>query len=995
MIMNWTIFKNPRSAKSNFDRLQTNPFGKPLFQKLRPEIGRILAAVPDPDQALNHFERMAQAVINQTSFYHFLSAYPHFLEILLTLFGHSNYLADIMIRHPEYFYWLVTSGINQIEFDPDSFYREFNTMSGQYTSTEKKVELLKRLKRREILRIGTLDIMGWSNFQTTVRNLSDLADAIVETVLTLHSAEFNKKFGTVTEDFSIIGLGKLGGRELNYSSDIDIIFVYSEEGVGTRLDTKKAFTTHEYFNQLAEKIVHTLSTFSNGEALYRVDTRLRPDGASGPLARSFASYLHYYELRGQLWERQMLIKARPVAGNLPFGHAYLNALQAFVYPKTFFKSPLEEIGEIKRTIEEKLAGQQTDQVNIKLRHGGIRDIEFSIQALQLMNGGIFSDIRESNSLKAIENLHYRKLLTDSEAVDLKEAYIFFRKIEHHLQLENWRQTHLLPTDSKKLIILTRKMGFQNRRDFRKAVHLHTKKVGKIYNSIMGETVPPQADDFSEEILLSEKLTPAVKSHFIELGFKKAEQSHQAIQKLLKGSRQKPLTPAAGHSFQSLFPKLLKEVQRQPSADQALLQFSNAAGAYGSPQNLYNLMNENPKFLSLLAQICGRAPLFARSFGLFPEFLSILTNVENLHLPFAKTSFKTDFSQRMESTNAKDWFNQLLRLKNFHFVRIGVRFEAGLVSPEQAFRELSDLADGTLELTLSHVLTGHAWRGAFPAAVLALGKLGSQELNFGSDLDVIFLTAEEKDPPLQTQEAVLQKLISGLNRITPWGQLYKIDARLRPEGAQAPLLISVDSYKKYLLNRSQLWERQALLRVRLIAGNPAVWDKLSLFLQDFIFHSAYERKQIEEIFSMLENIHRKARRGFSKELDFKNSPGGIVDIEFLTQALQLKYGRKFEEIRRGTPIDILPKLADRRILSADDAGRLRESYHFYRLIETYLHIGLERPKARIPLQPEKLDFLAKALGFETGEAFLKTLRSQMETVREILRKTKNQLSRRGL
>ena len=196
--MNWTIFKNPRSAKSNFDRLQTNPFGKPLFQKLRPEIGRILAAVPDPDQALNHFERMAQAVINQTSFYHFLSAYPHFLEILLTLFGHSNYLADIMIRHPEYFYWLVTSGINQIEFDPDSFYREFNTMSGQYTSTETKVELLKRLKRREILRIGTLDIMGWSNFQTTVRNLSDLADAIVETVLTLHSAEFNKKFGTVT-----------------------------------------------------------------------------------------------------------------------------------------------------------------------------------------------------------------------------------------------------------------------------------------------------------------------------------------------------------------------------------------------------------------------------------------------------------------------------------------------------------------------------------------------------------------------------------------------------------------------------------------------------------------------------------------------------------------------------------------------------------------------------------------------------------------------------
>jgi len=980
--MTLSIFSNPEQAQANIDRLTSNSFGASVFRDLLPKIIQILTAIPNPDQALNHFERLSRAVINQSSFFHFLENYPQFLELLLTIFGHSNYLADILNRHSEYFYWLVTAGINQSEFDREAFLSEFKNSEKQLSSIEKKISLLKRLKRREILRIGTLDIMGWIDLPTATRNLSELADALIQSVFDLHQREAEPIFGKVPAELAIIGLGKLGGMELNYSSDIDIIFVYSREGEGRRLDSQRTFSYHDYFNRLAGKIVHSLSQVSDGEALYRVDTRLRPDGASGPLARSLASYLRYYELRQQIWERQMLIKARPVAGNPDFGKHFLKQLEPFIYPKTFLTSPLESIKEIKKSIEQTLSLKETDQTNIKLKSGGIRDIEFAVQALQLVNGGIVPEIREKNTLIAIVKLEQKKLLSKSESAELKDAYLFFRKIEHHLQLEDWRQTHLLPEDAHKRLVLSRKMGFKTIKEFESSVRRTSKQVRLIYNSVLAEESISKTNT-SDALLYAQSLTPEIRETLLQSGFRNPTQVFKLFDRLSFGEVRQPLSSTSRKSFRAIFPALLEGLQQQPVPDEALVPFSAFVKAYGSPQSLYALFRENTNVLQLTLEICGKAPLLAKLLPLHPEFFSVLTTPESLHEPFKRERFTKIFKENLLTFSESEWLQQLRTQKNAALFQIGVQFFAQSISLEELFLSLSDLAQTVLETALSQILNERNLRTTFPAAIIGLGKLGSQELNFRSDLDVVFLTTQTETPSLQEQENILRELISQLSRISPTGQLYKIDARLRPEGTSAPLLISLSAYRNYLQNRAELWERQMLLRSRIVAGNFEIWKPFSAFLEDYIFAPGLSQEQIEKIFAMLEKIHRKSQKKFSHELDLKNSPGGIVDIEFLIQMFQLKYGKDFPSVRNGTIPHLLEDLVKLKIIP-EDAGRfLRETYLFYRRIETALQLGLERTRAKIPLQGEKLEFLASLLRFKNGEIFLTQLNSRFKRTSDLI------------
>ena len=984
--MTLSIFNNPEQAQANINRLTSNSFGAGVFQSILPEIMRLLGTVPDPDQALNHLERLSHSVINQSSFFHFLAGYPQFLELLLTVFGHSNYLADILVRHSEYFYWLVTAGINRLEFDRETFLAEFESSAKQVSSIEKKISVLKRLKRREILRIGTLDIMGWIDLRTATRNLSELADAVIQAVFHLHLSETEAAFGKVQASLAIIGLGKLGGMELNYSSDIDIIFVYSEEGEGNRLDTRHIFSYHDYFNRFAEKMIHSLSQISDGEALYRVDTRLRPDGVSGPLARSLASYLHYYELRGRVWERQMLIKARPVAGDLDFGKHFLKQLEPFIYPKTFLTSPLESIKEIKKSIEQKLTLKETNRTNIKLKSGGIRDIEFAVQALQLVNGGIAPEIRARNTLSAIEKLRQRHLLSESEAAKLKEAYLFFRKIEHHLQLEDWRQTHLLPEDAYKLLVLSRKMGFNKIEDFEATVHRFSKNVRFIYQSILSEETALEPDPL-ETLVSSESLAPELRLTLTKMGFKNPTRIFKLLSGLFAGTVQQPLSRASRKSFRTILLPLLEELRKQPAPDEALSPFASFVKAYGSPQNLYSLFQENINVLNLTVQICGKAPLLAKLLTIHPEFFSVLTTPEVLYEPFEKERFSQQFQEHISTFSESNWVDHLHTLKSAAIFQIGVQFLAGVLSLEELFFSLSNLATATLDLALLQIVRERQLHTAFPGTIIGLGKLGSQELNFGSDLDVVFLTTETENPSLSEQEAILRELISRLNQISPTGQLYKIDVRLRPEGASAPLLISLDMYQNYLCNRAELWERQMLLKSRWIAGNAEPWKGLSNFLKDYLFTPGLSGEQVDEIFAMLEKIHKKSRKKFSHELDLKNSPGGIVDIEFLVQMFQLRYGRKFATLRMGQTARLIEELGNLDVIPAKEARRLRETYLFYRRIETYLHIGLERPRAKIPLRGEKLEILARLLHFKNGQVFLNELKSKFKQTSDALKSFK--------
>ncbi len=832
-----------------------------------------------------------------------------------------------------------------------------------------KIARLKRLKRREILRIGTLDILGINNLESTVQNLSDLADSVIQAVLALAKQELEPHYARVSASFAVLGLGKLGGQELNYSSDIDIIFVYSEEGQAKRKSTGRTFSFHEYFNLLTEKLVQLLSKFSEGEALYRVDTRLRPEGTAGPLARSAASMLRYYEMRGRLWERQMLIKARPVAGDLEFGHNFLRQLRSFVYPATFFQSPLEEIAQIKRTIEEKLTQRGQENANIKLSQGGIRDVEFAVQALQLLNGGRQPELREPNTLRAIEKLAERGQLCQKEAGTLREALLFFRKVEHYLQLEDWRQTHLLPEEPHHRLVLARKMGFSDWSAFREVLRDTTVAVRRIYNSILGGK---KAISSSHADLPSPTSTS-----FRQIDFENPARAQRILTRLASGTHEHPATQAEAKAFREFLPKLLAEIAQTPCPDETLQNLENLIRSHGARQTLFGLLGKESGMRRLFFDLAGEGSLLVQLLTAEPHLFGVLLNPAEWQRLFSREEFEKALAARQKAFPGEDLEEKLLHLKHYFQLRIGIQFLESLFPFPTILKELSLLADSVVTQAWTQILR-EAWpRNTYPAILLALGKWGVSDLNFSSDLDVIFLTGEEKTIP--QQETMLRELISLLAKITPLGQLYKIDTRLRAEGKNAPLLISVNAYKNYLVTRAQLWERQALLRLRPIAGNTALWPGFRSFLESYLFDPGLSTRGLKEIEHMLHKIHQKAAAHNRRGLDFKNLPGGVVQIEFLVQAFQLKYGKEWPELRQGNTTELLTQLAEHKLLSAEDARFLKETYLLFRRLEAVLNLGLQRSRARLPLESSKMRFAARVLGFPTENAFLSDLQKRMAAV----------------
>ena len=451
-----SLFIDPSRAQRNLQTIHEMFLGSGCNYTLD-EFSRVLhdrlTISPDPGMALTNFLRFSEVTVSKASLFNDLLKYPVAMEVLLKLFGYSRYLGDILVRDPELFRWLTASSVLMERQTKSGFALEIQRIEKMFKTPERRSDAFRRLYRREILRIGARDVLGSADLATVTGELSDLADSLIDASCRLVEMTLHERYGCIPATaYAVIGLGKLGGGELNYSSDIDIIFVYGEEG---ELAVSPVVTYHEYFNKFVEKLVQSLSQSSAEGHIYRVDTRLRPESGMGSLARSVQSYLHYYEARGELWERQMLIKGRPVAGDIAWGESFLRMLTPFIYPRSFLTQPTESIARIKSRIEKSVDGED----NIKLQAGGIRDIEFTVQALQLLNGGRNENVRSCNTLQSIGLLTDHHLLSVEEGSVLREAYIFFRTLEHRLQAVLNTQTHSIPADLHEQTALAKRMGF--------------------------------------------------------------------------------------------------------------------------------------------------------------------------------------------------------------------------------------------------------------------------------------------------------------------------------------------------------------------------------------------------------------------------------------------------------------------------------------------------------------------------------------------------------
>ena len=931
----------------------------PLSQ-FQDALGIRLKLSPDPDMTLNNLLRFVEAAVSKASLFNDLLHYPVLFEVAVSLFGHSQYFSDILVRDPELFRWLTASDVLSRAQASSYYGAEIVRIEQTFAKPERRLDAFRRFYRREILRVGTRDILGIANLPTLTREISDLADSLINASYVLAFDQLKERYGHPPEAlFAIIGLGKLGGRELNYSSDIDIMFVYEKEGERGK-PSGADYSFHEYFNRLSERIVQNLSNSSSEGHIYRVDTRLRPESGAGPLARSLASCLLYYESRGELWERQMLVKGRPVGGSLEFGRTFLDQLQPFIYPRTFFSSPLEAAARLKHRIE---SGQGV-QNNIKLMPGGIRDIEFIAQSLQLLNGGRIPEVRKENTLEALQSLAAAGLLSADEKNVLAGAYVFYRNLEHRLQMVQNTQTHTMPRDQEALDTLARRLGLGGKDSLGSVLNDHLRAVRRIFEQVLssgGQSQPvPEIASVLDGGMREEEMDIMLRRYRFE-DLRKGSRTIKALMFGTSLTGAKALDGRVRDAFKRVAGRLFEEIAETPCPDLSLSNLATLASAQQFPEQFYGQLEEE-RSRKLILRLCAMSPRLVKGLARQPDVLEELLSGLTRPGPTVLDGDPTD--------------EFLREFKNRNELLAGSLHVLGLISFDELTEMLSATADAVVGAVLRGLSKGPKLKDP-PLAVFALGKYGTRELIFDADLDLVFV-CDGGAAVKARLETMAQQIVGSLQRITDRGKLYDVDARLRPEGKSAPLVMDAGAYLKYLQQRASLWERQSLTRLRCVCGRQDLAGRIMEGVSKLVYDAPLPRGWPQAIVKMRMAMETRSRSRARDFLDFKLGAGGMVDVEFAAQMLQLRCGANEKGIRGKRTREVLTA-APRNLMSGVDSESLIGAYQFYRELEKLLRLTLEEKGTILPGQ-DGLALLAKCLNDSGPEQMRERVLSTMRKVR---------------
>jgi [glutamine synthetase] adenylyltransferase / [glutamine synthetase]-adenylyl-L-tyrosine phosphorylase len=854
-------------------------------------------------------------------------------QILLELFSQSQFLADILVRNPELFRWLTSTNVLRVAKTDARYRDEIADAIGLFQRAEKKLDSLKRFQRRELLRIGARQILKEADVATTSAELSALADSTLEAVLGLAYTHVAESTQIADQDeLAVIGLGKLGGGELNFSSDIDLMFVYEKDGP-LEGSAGRLGSLHEYYVRIAEFVVRRLSEHTGAGHLYRVDMRLRPDGSSGPLAMSRSAFSAYYEARGESWERQMLLKARVVAGNKMVGEQWMADLQPFIFPKTLLTSPLDEIARIKTRIEAKIG----DAENIKLGSGGIRDVEFSIQALQLLNGGANAGIRHRSTVAAIRSLVTSRHLKAREGNDLESGYHFLRTVEDRLQLLHGLQKHSLPESVEERTILAQQLGYRSANAFSLDLKRHQSRIRAAYLSVFGERgggKRKSARSSMESLLESRKLRT--------FGFAETVGSRKRILEIIA------LLPELGEPHQ-LRP-LLGIIRSHGAPDWCIENLLLVAASVPIRRSL-QLVLSNEGARDLLILLCSRTSRFAGVLAREPLlFESMAGRPEDLLSPEIGWEFLKH--------------SDLVRFRVYNEFKAIVRFLVGESDVLEFTSEVSKVAEGIIQETFEEVVGEIPNARGIPLALLAMGKLGGSEISIGSDLDVVLLYKDGSGANCaRTAVAVGRRLSEKLEGV------YEIDFRLRPEGKSSPLATEYEYYKKYLVDRASFWERQSLIKARVIVGDQSFAAEVTRHLREFVFEAPMPNHWTKEVLAMRQKMIREHSNKV-KDIDLKAGKGGLADLEFLVQSLQLRNGRGHPHLVQANTFDAVTEIVRERLLRKNDARKAEKNLVFLRRLEAHTRMNSETTDFSLPPNGPRLRAIAAAMKATSPAALLR-------------------------
>jgi len=981
--------------------------GVDRLRELSAPLSRLMPRCPDPDMALNNLERFLSQPAGTQQLPSLLESRARGLEMLLQLLGTSQAFGDLLTANPDALDMLrvplrrspsAKELQDQLQAEVDAAYEDSSVLRA-----------FRRFRQTQVLRIGTNDIIRDRPLEEVTRDISRVADAALEVALTTALRHLGNKFGQPhTADGRpargvVLAFGKHGGEELNYSSDIDLMFVYDDDGA-TRGRRINSISNEEFYGRVVSEVVRLLSSHTGVGMAYRIDLRLRPEGHRGALARSLGSTVSYYDTLGRTWERQALIKLRPVAGDLELGEEFLRAIEPFVYRKYLSFAEINEIKSIKRRIEQKANQAGSSDIDVKTGHGGIRDIEFTIQFLQLLNGGDLPEVRQRNTLLAMQALERAGCLTDQECQILDDAYRFLRRTEHRLQLLFDLQTHRLPSGEEELRKLALRMGY-NKLPQKKGTQLisdadpftlfmtdYREKTGvnrKILDHLLHQTF--QGEDGQAEpesdLLLDPNPDPETLGNVLgRYGFRDVVGAYHNLTQLAQESATFLSTRRCRHFLASIAPNLLRAVAETPDPDMALVNLEKVTASLGAKTVLWELFSFNPPSLKLYVDLCAGSQFLSEILINNPGMIDELLDTLVLNQPRSTQELCEELAELCRG--AADVEPILHSFQDKELLRIGVRDLLGKSSIQATTAALSDLAETILNrialLQYPPLLRrfgtpclADGLRAGQPCryVVLALGKLGGRELSYHSDLDLILVyegdgrTAPpqgasrfdryEQTDNIHFHTEFAQRVIKLTSTMGPMGRLYHVDMRLRPTGKSGSLVTPLSEFRRYYEGGgAQLWERQALTRARVVCGDEEFGKEVMNAVFQGAYGAGWRPDMVDEIRAMRERM--EASRS---ERDLKRGFGGIVDVEFLVQMFQLKYGAALSILRNGNTWETLGALLDGALTSEDEYRVLRSGYDFLRMVESRQRIVQNRALDDLPESLEEVEKLARRLGYE--------------------------------
>ncbi|MGH7949368.1 MAG: bifunctional [glutamate--ammonia ligase]-adenylyl-L-tyrosine phosphorylase/[glutamate--ammonia-ligase] adenylyltransferase, partial [Candidatus Binataceae bacterium] len=769
--------------------------------------------------------------------------------------------------------------------------------------------------------------------------------------------------GSTAGEFCVLAMGKLGARELNLSSDIDLVYLYHSP------DTQNGAMSA---TRVGELLTELLSA-----GCFRVDLRLRPGGRSSPLVTSLDGALSFYQNYGQTWERAALLRARPVAGAVGLGHRLIDELSRFVYRRYLDFDTLRQLRVMKRQVEAELRSPALIERNIKLGYGGIRELEFIVQALTLIYGGRDPRLRTEKTVDALKRLEAHGYLPADRAEALAQAYLFLRDVEHKLQVVAGLQTHVLPADDSAHRALAARMGFGKddgaAARFAETLRRHRELVASHFRDTLAggdDAEQPRVAPAAAAAWRSARDPESAVIYLEALGFADPAESVAHLEFLARGPAHAPASPRRRELLDRLGPVLLDEIAKLPDPDLALMNLASFIGAIGARTSFLALLEEHPATRRVLLRLFASSRHLSTIFIRHPDMLDTLVRSDLAQVRRSAGDLQCEIGEIIAA--CPDFESKLDALRAFRhqeFLRIAIADLSDELDLPDVERELTALAETVLRAALDLARAEVAARRPVPTALalcaIAMGRLGAAGMSYNSDLDLIFVFDDSGAAAAGGREAasrIVQKLIAILESRTREGYAYKLDLRLRPSGNQGPLVTSLDGFIRYHRESSAVWERQALIRARVIAGEPALGARVEAAREGFVYGRGLSDAEVAEIAAMRARMEQEIGVENKSLLNLKQGRGGLIDVEFLTQMLTLRYGSKFALLRQRATSGLIRASGETGLLERDAAETLASDHNFLVRLENRLRIESDQPAWAVPTDPASLTPLARRMGF---------------------------------